>query len=412
MIYFIKKYLKTEYNSRDLYLLLLIGGLYSIGLFLSNTFVNIYLWRQTEDFLIIATYHLAISISKPITFIIAGKITKKIDRVIVLRLGVIFLSLFFLTVLILQENAAYFNVLLGVLIGIGYGFYWLAFNVLTFEITEPYNRVFFNGILGSLQSISGMIGPLLAGTIILYLKTNIGYMTIFSLSFILFIIAVILSFFIDRRETDGVYQLHLVIKEIKRNRDWKNMLIANFFQGIRDGVFVFVISIWIFLTTRSEFSLGVFNLLLNGSSLIIFLFLTIFMKDKHRKRFILFGALIISFAIWIVIVDINIVRLMIYAVVIGISFPIIIVPFQSLTYDVIGKGFKAKDLRIEYIVLLEIVSNIGSILSITLFIIGITFYTVIDPIPLMLAIFSLSYLMIYFFIIPITLLSDRSSDTI
>src|SRR5690625_1107451 len=184
MFRIIKKYIKTEYNSKDLYVLLLIGGLYAIGLFLSNTFVNVYLWRQTEDFLTIATYNLAIVISKPITFIFAGKITKKIDRVIVLRLGVIFLSLFFLTVLILQDHASYFNVLLGSLIGIGYGFYWLAFNVLTFEITEPYNRVFFNGILGSLQSISGMVGPLLAGTIILHMETNIGYMTIFSLSFI------------------------------------------------------------------------------------------------------------------------------------------------------------------------------------------------------------------------------------
>jgi YQGE family putative transporter len=177
------KYLNIEEHGKDLYLLLIIGWLYSIGLFLSNTFVNIYLWRQTEDYFTIAFYHLSIYIAKSITFIIAGKIVKKIDRVIVLRLGVTFLSLFFLTVLYLQENAAKFNVLLGVLIGIGYGFYWLSFNVLTFEITEPFNRVFFNGLLGGLQSISGMIGPLLAGTIILRMDTSIGYMTIFTISF-------------------------------------------------------------------------------------------------------------------------------------------------------------------------------------------------------------------------------------
>lgn len=395
MLYFIKKQLRNNYSSRDLYLLLLIGGLYSIGLFLSNTFVNIYLWRQTEDFLTIATYHLAIVISKPITFIIAGKITKKIDRVIVLRLGVIFLSLFFLTVLILQEKAAYFNVLLGTLIGIGYGFYWLAFNVLTFEITEPYNRVFFNGILGSLQSISGMIGPLLAGTIILHMETNIGYMTIFSLSFILFIMAVVLSFFIKRRETDGMYRLQLTVNEIKRNRDWKYTLLANFFQGIRDGVFIFVISIWIFITTRSEFSLGIFSLVLNGSSFIIFLLLTIFIKDSIRIKLIFIGAIFMSFAIWIVIFDTTFMLLIVYAFVIGISFPTITVPFQSVTYDVIGKAHQAKDLRIEYIVLLEVISNLGSILSISLFIFGITFFTTHDPIPIMLVVFSLSYLAVY-----------------
>lgn len=407
MLDYLKKYFKIEYNSRDLYLLLLIGGLYSIGLFLSNTFVNVYLWRQTEDFLTIATYHLAISISKPITFVFAGKITKKIDRVIVLRLGVIFLSLFFLTVLILQDQAAYFNVLLGVLIGIGYGFYWLAFNVLTFEITEPYNRVFFNGILGSLQSISGMVGPLLAGSIILYMETNVGYMTIFSMSFILFIIAVILSFFIKRRDTDGVYDLRTVVKEVNRNTDWKNVLIANFFQGIRDGVFVFVISIWVFITTKSEFSLGLFNLLLNGSSFFMFLLLTIFMKDIYRKRLIFIGSIVTAFSILIIVFDLNFYQLMIYAAVIGISFPIIAVPFQSLTYDVIGKSFDAKNLRIEYVVLLEVFFNIGSILSILIFILGISLYKLSNPIPFMLVLFSLSYVMIYVFVRQVTLLHSK-----
>lgn len=401
MLYVLKKYLKTEYNSRDLYLLLLIGGLYSIGLFLSNTFVNVYLWRQTEDFLTIATYHLAIVMSKSITFIFAGKITKKIDRVIVLRLGVIFLSLFFLTVLLLQESAAYFNVLLGILIGIGYGFYWLAFNVLTFEITEPYNRVFFNGILGGLQSISGMIGPMLAGSIILYMETNVGYMTIFSTSFILFIIAVVLSFFIQRRYTDGIYDLNTVIKEVGKNDNWKNILIANFFQGVRDGVFVFVIPIWIFITTASEFSLGLFNLVLNGFALIVFLLLTAFMKDIWRKKLIFISSIIISFAIFLIVFEINFITLMIYAFVIGVSFPIITVPFQSLSYDVIGKSYAAKNLRIEYIVILEISTNLGSLLSILFFLIGLSF-TVENSISYMLVIFSFSYLFIYMFVRPIS----------
>lgn len=395
------KYLNIEEHGKDLYLLLIIGWLYSIGLFLSNTFVNIYLWRQTEDYFTIAFYHLSIYIAKSITFIIAGKIVKKIDRVIVLRLGVTFLSLFFLTVLYLQENAAKFNVLLGVLIGIGYGFYWLSFNVLTFEITEPFNRVFFNGLLGGLQSISGMIGPLLAGTIILRMDTSIGYMTIFTISFLLFIFAIIISFFLQRRETDGIYNLSAVTKQIFLNKSLRLILLANFSQGIRDGIFLFVISIWIFLTTRNEFSLGMFNLLLNSSSLFVFVFLLKLMKDENRRTYIFIGSIIISFAIWIILNDLSFSRLLLYAFVVGIGFPIIIVPFQSLTYDIIGKGYDAKNLRIEYIVLLEIFSNLGSIIAIAIFIIILYTVKIFDPIPLMLAIFSLSYLMIYLFVSPI-----------
>lgn len=398
MYSYLNKFLKNKYTSRDLYLLLLIGGLYSIGLYLSNTFVNVYLWRQTEDFLTIAIYHLAMSISQPITFIFAGKITKKIDRIIVLRLGVIFLSLFFLTVLILRDQAAHFNVLLGVLIGIGYGFYWLAFNVLTFEITEPYNRVFFNGILGSLQSISGMIGPVLSGAIIVRMQMNTGYMTIFTMSFILFIMAVILSFFIQRRNTDGIYRLQAAIQEIKRNKNWKNILLANFSQGIRDGVFLFVISIWLFMITKSEFSIGIFSLLLNGSSFLLFIVLTILMKDRYRKHLMLFGSMVISFSILIIVLHPSYLNFMVYATIVGLGFPILFVPFQSLTYDIIGTSYDAKNLRIEYIVLLEIVSSLGSIVSILLFIMGVNYITATNPIPYMLVIFSLSYLLIFLFV--------------
>src|SRR5690625_7282495 len=94
---------KMDIN-KDLIFLLVIGGLYSLGIFLSNTFVYVYLWKQAGDYITIAVYNLAMFIFQPLTFILAGRIAKKVDRVIVLRLGVSFLSIFFLTVLIIGED--------------------------------------------------------------------------------------------------------------------------------------------------------------------------------------------------------------------------------------------------------------------------------------------------------------------
>lgn len=382
--------------SRDLILLLIIGGLYSLGLFLSNTFVNVYLWRQTSDYITIATYNLAIVTLQPITCLLAGKLAKKVDRIIVLRLGVIFLALFFLVVLMLQNAAATFNILLGSMLGIGYGFYWLAFNVLTFEITEPETRDIFNGFLGGLESLGGMTGPIIAGSIIAKLDSNIGYITIFTISFSLFLLAVICSFFLKRRGTDGVFDVLSVIKHVKQNINWKYVLYANLFQGMREGLFVFVISIWIFITTGSEFALGMFNLLLNGFSFLFYMLVTKFVPIYQRKNAIFIGSMIISFAVWIIILDLTYSRLLIYATVVGIAYPILNVPFQSMAYDVIGKSYAAKRLRIEYIVLLEVVVNIGRFFSIGIFILVLQLVQSIDPIPMLLSFFSLSYLMIYY----------------
>src|SRR5690625_2064523 len=240
---------KMDIN-KDLIFLLVIGGLYSLGIFLSNTFVNVYLWKQAGDYITIAVYNLAIYLFQPITFILAGKTAKKIDRIIVLRLGVIFLSIFFVSVLIIGEKAATYNFMLGSLLGIGYGFYWLAFDVLTFEITEPDTRDFFNGFLGVLQSFGGMVGPILAGTIIAKMEENIGYTVIFTISFILFICAVAGSFFLNRRQAEGSFHFKRILQERNNNNNWKRILYANAFQGLSEGIFAFIIAIWVFLITH------------------------------------------------------------------------------------------------------------------------------------------------------------------
>ncbi|MGM8213717.1 MFS transporter [Virgibacillus sp. W0430] len=398
--------------TRDLLLLLVIGGLYSLGIFLSNTFVNVYLWKQSGDYITIAMYNLAIFIFQPATFIVAGKIAKKIDRIVVLRLGVIFLSIFFLNVLIIGEKAAYFNFLLGSLLGIGYGFYWLAFNVLTFEITEPDTRDFFNGFLGVLESFGGMIGPILAGFIISIMTANTGYKTIFTISFLLFILAVVCSFFLERRKAEGQFKFKQVLDERFENNNWKKTLHAHIFQGIREGIFLFVITIWVFLTTKSELALGTFNLFLSGLSFIFYFVATKVIKPTKRKQAILVGGLMLYFSIYVILFQISYWHLMIYAIIIGIAYPIINVPYISMTYDVIGKARFAKELRIEYIVVRELFVNLGRVVAIVIFLIGVTIFPAQTVIPFLLATFGAGYLMIFFFMKDIYLTEPSSKEVI
>src|SRR5690625_692237 len=383
--------------NKDLTLLLTIGGLYSLGIFLSNTFVNVYLWRQSNDFITIGLYNLAIFVFQPITFIVAGKLAKKIDRIIVLRLGVIFFSFFFLTVLIIGKHAAIFNILLGCLLGIGYGFYWLAFNVLTFEITEPETRDFFNGFMGGLESLGGMVGPLLAGIIISKMSTNIGYMTVFSISLGLFILAVVSSFFLKRRKARGKYELKKVFQRFLPDANWRNVLLANLCQGLREGIFVFIITIWVFIITNSEFAVGIFNLVFCGVSFVFYMIVSKIIYPKIRNRAILMGSIIISLSVYILVFHFSIVTALLYALVIGIAYPIINIPLSSSAYDVIGSSPYAKDLRIEYVVTLELFVNLGRVFSISLFIICLSVFHSFKVIPILLVIVSHAYLLVYYF---------------
>lgn len=133
------------------------------------------------------------------------------------------------------EQAAARLVLLGSVLGIGYGFYWLAFNVLTFEITEPETRDFFNGFLGVLSSTAGMIGPLIAGIVISQLTDDTGYTVIFTLSLFLFSLAVVMSFFLKRRQSKGKFMIKQIWKERHADENWRRITTAHFFKGFVKG---------------------------------------------------------------------------------------------------------------------------------------------------------------------------------
>ncbi|WP_066370450.1 MFS transporter [Neobacillus fumarioli] len=384
--------------TKDLTLLLVIGGLYSLSVALSNTFVNIYLWKQTGSYVDIALYNLSIVVLQPLTFILAGRWAKKIDRVIVLRIGVIFLSLFYLTVLIAGTRAAAYLLLLGSLLGIGYGFYWLAFNVLTFEITEPETRDFFNGFLGTLSSFGGMIGPLAAGLIITNFEKFTGYTIVFGLSLGLFALAVVLSFFLKRRPAEGKYYFKRIIEERKRNENWRLITNAHFFQGLREGVFLFVISVFVYISTGSEMALGTFGLLNSGISFIAYFLACRYIKKNFRKKAILIGGLLLYAAVLIIVWEVTYTKLLIYAAMIAVAYPLLLVPYMSTTYDVIGVGWKAAEMRIEYIVVREVYLNLGRIVSILSFIAAVTWFNEEKSIPILLLLLGAGHTLIYLFI--------------
>jgi MFS transporter, YQGE family, putative transporter len=384
--------------TRDLSLLLIIGGLYSLSVALSNTFVNIYLWKQTGKYSDLALYNLSIVVLQPLTFILAGRWAKKIDRVIVLRIGVIFLACFYLAVLITGSKASTYLLVLGGLLGVGYGFYWLAYNVLTFEITEPETRDFFNGFLGTLSSLGGMIGPIAAGIIITRFEKFTGYTIVFGLSLSLFALAVILSFSLKPRPAQGKYCFKRIIQERKQNENWRLVTNAHFFQGLREGTFLFVISVFVYISTGSELALGTFGLLNSGISFVAYYLASRLIKKNHRKKAILIGGLILYAAVLVIVWEVNYAKLLIYAAMIAIAYPVLLVPYISTTYDVIGIGWKAAEMRIEYIVVREIFLNIGRIVSILAFLGAVTLFNEEKSIPILLLFLGAGHSLIYLFI--------------
>jgi YQGE family putative transporter len=391
-----KKFMENDQYPKDLFLLLFVGGLFTLSTALSNTFVNIFLWKQSGEITDIAYYNLSIVVMQPIAFNWAGWLAKKVDRVIVLRIGVFILAMFYIGVLFMGTLASDFLIGLGAMLGFGLGFYWLAFNVLTLEVTEPETRDFFNGYLGVLNSFSGMIGPLSAGFIITRMDKQHGYETIFSISMILFFVAVIISFYLKRRKADGIYGLKEVLQERKVNRAWLQLLRAHFFQGMREGTFLFLIVIWVYAATKSEFALGTFGFVQSIVSFIGYYVVSHTLKPWQRKKAIFAGGLLLFVSPFLLLFPISFPLLIIYGISVSIAYPLLLVPYVSLTYDIIGKCKGIYEKRIEYIVVREWFLNAGRIFSILTFIIVVSFLSEEKGIPLLLPVLGAGHFLIYF----------------
>jgi MFS transporter, YQGE family, putative transporter len=359
---------KTHQLDRNAWLLLIISGLFAAATALSNTFVNVYLWKIKHDFALIGWFNWINYLAMAVTFVFAGRMAKQVDRVIAIRIGVALQALFYLSVLMLGTRAADYVFFLGSFLGIGSGFFWLAYNVLYFEITERHNRDIFNGINGLLTSIAGIVTPLLSGWMITRVDHFTGYRIIFGISLAVFLLAVIITFLLRPRSAAGVYRLKEILSLV-RNRDncWYWVNLAMIAQGAREGLFVFLISLLVYVATGNELALGSYLTAASAVGLLSYFLVGRLMRLSWRDESILVGSLMMGIVVVPLIWDTNTWTLVILGLGAALFYPVYMVPLTSAVFDVIGESNETAQLRVEYVVARELALNLGRILSISAF---------------------------------------------
>jgi YQGE family putative transporter len=354
-------------------LLLVVNGLFGVASVLSGTFVGVYLWKAKNDLALLGWFALSGHIAMAVTFWLAGKWVKEHNKMNCLRMGVTVSALFYLLVLWLGNRAVHVVLLLGVVQGIGSGFFWLAFNVVYFEVTNPDNRDRFNGWAGLIGSGAGMVAPWISGALIVHMGGASGYRLIFSISLGVFMIGVIASFFLKKRKIAGTYEWLLPIRSIKnKHSPWRSVSTALVAQGIREGVFAFIIGLMVYISTASEARLGTFLLITSGVSLISFWATGKWMKKRYRSKAMLIGALVMTAAVLPFFWKVNMLTLLIFGVATSLFYPLYSLPVTSTVFDLIGGNDKSVSKREEYIVLRELSLNAGRILGGLLFIAVVT----------------------------------------
>lgn len=349
-------------------LLLTVNSLFVLAGALSGTFLNVYLWKFKQDFTMIGWFAFSQQLAIGLTFWIAGKWVKERDKMIILRLGIIISGMFYLLVLASGARMVHYIWPLGILSGIGAGIFWLAFNVVYFEVTDKANRDLFNGWVGVMGSVIGIIGPWLSGWLISVMPSVRGYRVIFTVSLIVYGGGVLLSFRLKKRERGQGYRWLEPVRRLKPGNPWRQAVPASIAYGLREGVFIFMINLLVYISTSSEWKVGQYMLITSLVSLVSYWAAGKWLAIRHRWLEMLIGAFMMTLIVIPLLWKMSYMTLLIFGVGTSLFMPLYIIPMISSVFDLMGRDKTDAEHRVELIVLREISMMVGRLAGIAIFI--------------------------------------------
>lgn len=356
--------------SKKAKILLIVSALFTLSMGLSNVFVNIFLWKKSSDFIIIAKYNLMHYIFLPFSFLAAGWLSKKKNGVWALRIGVVLFILFFLLILLFRNNVLEYIYPIGILYGIAAGFYWLSFQVLTFDFTSTNNRDTFYGFNGCICGVANAISPITAAYIIERNKNMMGYSIVFAISLGLFIILTLVSLTLHSEDYGDRFEFKKILS--KNGDEWSYLRKSIAAWGLRDVVIYFLIVILVYKTTGSEMALGKLTLIASLISSAAYAFEQKIIKPKRRLFSLHLGAIFMFISVSGMIIKINYATLAMYMMLSALFVPFFMVPVNSAAFNILTRNHD-ESMRIEYIVNREFALNLGRIISTSLLIGLLTF---------------------------------------
>lgn len=238
--------------------LLIVGMLFLAGSNIASVFLNVYLVRLTNSIFIILFQNILNYVSLLIAFIIGTKFISKINLVTFLKTGIFSMIAYYLLILSLKEQAQLFLIPLGIFNGIGQGFYYFSFNLLTGQLVKESEQGCFFSYQQTFSYLFGIIMPSLSGYIISIYTKLTGYYILFFISALLLIIGIYMSIFIKGLTLNQNIRLLEVLK-LKGNKYWNANKYYNFSNGIRDSIFNQIFTVFAYTIISNEQIIGQFN---------------------------------------------------------------------------------------------------------------------------------------------------------
>lgn len=266
-------------------------GIYQFGNALSAVFLNVYLWRLTNDLWINGAFNLIVLLSGPVATMYIGKVAKLKDRLLAYRLGIFLTAVLYLCIFIVQEGMVEHYVWFALLRGVSTAFYWLGHFTLISEVTNNENRHRYLGWNQIITNVATLAGPAVAGMLIGLFEGLQGYTYIYLLAFLMFLLSSLVSLKLKKAESHHrTYYLKYTGQMIRKYRIFGRSLGGWFVMGLPQGIMGYVPTIILYQAVPKESFVGWMNMAFTGIMILSGYFLAKKAKSEQTQLFLWLSA--------------------------------------------------------------------------------------------------------------------------
>jgi YQGE family putative transporter len=268
----------------DFMKLLKMHSLFSIGTNLSSVFVGVFFIHAGGSLAMVCLFYLFSFAFEAVGNSIAAGMAGKFPSTFITRMGLVFITLFYILLLAAPEFAARFFPVTAALTGIGNAMYWPPYQNYCVEYTHPGNRQKGVSLLGLTGNFIAFVSPLVSGLITSRLPGTNGYLVIFAVS----VTALLSSFLLTRGMPSaptgraGNPLLTLLVKHFK-DRAVRSVALMAATYGLRDGIYIFYMNILIYDMVKSEMAIGLNVAVRSIVAMLAWLALARFVPPERRQ---------------------------------------------------------------------------------------------------------------------------------
>lgn len=340
-------------------IIIIINALRKIIEIFSGPFLTTYFIKTSlESILDISIYNIFSYIVLAITCLMVGYIIKNKLKMAAFRAGVIINFIYILTIIILKERIIHHLWLLAILYGLFSGLYFMPFNLFLGNKIKNEDRTGYEVKKEMISSIINIVIPIILGSMI----TVTNYILTAVVILILSLIQIILSFVLKPLEESGQkFDMKGMIQIVKKNKDIKKMMLAEYLTGIsvNNSALATIATILIYNAFQTDLNLGIITSISYILQLIVIYLYGKRYKGKSDKNIIILVTIIPMITLGMFLLYPNAVTVIIYNLYFTIFVNLIGIIRSVRLYNISNSGEINRSNQEEFWSVREVCLNLG-----------------------------------------------------